>query len=152
MTPAWLTSVVYLDESIRKAFDWDGSGQAGVAQVGGTPMLQLSLTSEQSLQGWESQPHPQPQSETTTPARLFLLCPVLLCTVPVLTLSLRTGIFLLAVKLQQNYHCQWPYAISCFFHWSAHKQGAAIDPLVSLINRLSLWETTEFSLPIRTLW
>lgn len=43
-------------------------------------------------------------------------------------------------------------AISCIAHWSAHKRSTAIDPLVFLINGLSLWETTGFRLPIRTLW
>lgn len=42
--------------------------------------------------------------------------------------------------------------VSCISHWSAHKWSAAIDPLVFLINGLSLWETTGFSSPIRTLW
>lgn len=39
---------ISLDESVREAFDGDGPRQAGVAQVGGTPPLQLSLTSEQN--------------------------------------------------------------------------------------------------------
>lgn len=42
--------------------------------------------------------------------------------------------------------------ISCISHWSAHKQRTAIDPLVFLINGLSVWETTGFTLPIRTFW
>lgn len=39
---------VSLDEGVWKAFDGHRPGQAGLTQVGGTPPLQLPLTSEQS--------------------------------------------------------------------------------------------------------
>lgn len=153
LTPAWLKSVVYLDESIREASDWDGPGQAGVAQVGVTPLLQLSFTSGQNLQESQSQPHPQPT------AKQQLACVkshVPSCSV--VSLSSHSASFLPGrtnsdvrggtVKLLLS---KAP-VVSCISHWSAHKWSAAIDPLVFLINGLSLWETTGFSSPIRTLW
>lgn len=69
----WLISVVYLDESVGEAFDRHGPRQVGLAHVGGTSALQLSLTSERNLRGWDS--HNRIHNHrvgTTTPAHLLL--------------------------------------------------------------------------------
>lgn len=82
LTPAWLKSVVYLDESIREASDWDGPGQAGVAQVGVTPLLQLSLTSGQNLQEWDSHNHihnPQQNNSSCASSLMFRPAPLRPC-------------------------------------------------------------------------
>ena len=155
LTPAWLKSVVYLDESIREASDWDGPGQAGVAQVGVTPLLQLSLTSGQNLREWDGHNHnPQPT------AKQQLACVkshVLSCSV--VSPSSHSASFLPGRSNSDvrggngnSYYCQRLPTVSCISHWPAHKRSAAIDPIVFLINGLSLWETTGFSSPIRALW
>lgn len=125
----WLTSVVYLDESIREAFDRDGPGQVGSAQVGGTSVLQLSLTSEQTLQEWQS--HNRRVEQQLLHVSLSLVN------------SLMSPLFA---------RSQTPVFVGKTLKKRCVRSGCSRIPHgLFLINEMSHWER-GFSLPIRTPW
>lgn len=111
LTPLWVTRTIYLDERFREAFDRDGPGQAGVTQVGVISLLQLSLTSEQSLQGWDSHNHNHRGKQ------LLFLCVITCVKSCVQWIVWEPGPFSLS--------CSWPHPASVL--WECLKSSANIE-------------------------